>query len=117
MTETLYNDEYLTLTDQHLIIKYFYFPFGLSTTIPYKDIKKAGLAKEDFQLTNRIQYKSWGMGLSSVWWSMDMSRAFKWQETVDTDHLVVETKNGLTMAGCTLKSRKALDIIKEKLKS
>ncbi|KAJ3273295.1 hypothetical protein HDV01_004653 [Terramyces sp. JEL0728] len=116
MEQTLHDDAYLTLTDKHVVIKYFYFPLGLSTYIPYEDIQKVGLANEAFELKDRIQYKAWGMGLSSVWWSLDMSRAFKWQGVAESDHLVIETKNGLTKAGCTLQDRKVIEMIKDQMK-
>ena len=113
MDKVLYSDQYLKITDKYLEIYYYYFPIGTSKIIQLSEIQKCGLAKEDFGYDSRLQYKSWGMGLANVWWSLDFGRALGWDSVVQKDHLVVESHD--FRAGCTLKDRKVLDILKKQV--
>ena len=68
----LYDDEYVQVTDTHVILKTYYFPFGTSKKIPFEKIERIYTDKE-YNL-DLLGYKAWGMGMSDVWWAYAMPR-------------------------------------------
>jgi len=68
----LFFNEDVTVTDQEVAINWYYFPVASAKHIPYSDILRAELLKMadmDFLST-----KTWGMGLSNIWWHCDFKR-------------------------------------------
>ena len=66
-SNVLYDDEHVQLTDTHVIVKSYYFPFATAKRIAYADIE---YCKRDVELSlNLLEKKAWGMGLSDIWWA------------------------------------------------
>eukprot|EP00547_Thalassionema_nitzschioides_P002880 CAMPEP_0194200540 /NCGR_PEP_ID=MMETSP0156-20130528/1102_1 /TAXON_ID=33649 /ORGANISM="Thalassionema nitzschioides, Strain L26-B" /LENGTH=121 /DNA_ID=CAMNT_0038925549 /DNA_START=190 /DNA_END=555 /DNA_ORIENTATION=+ len=72
--EIVYDDCYITLTKNTLILKTYYFPFGFSKTIPRGEIDRIWKGN-DLDLSF-LKKKSWGMALSNIWWACRMGREF-----------------------------------------
>ncbi|ORX87449.1 hypothetical protein BCR32DRAFT_324431 [Anaeromyces robustus] len=66
-SSTLYEDKYVKITNTHISLKKYYFPSFTSKNIAFTDIEKICTDKE-FGV-NTLGYKSWGMGLSSIYWA------------------------------------------------
>ena len=68
---TLYEDRYITLTDQGVTIKWYYFPIGKAKHIAWGEVKAFR-----YEPINLFTSKGWGMGFSNVWWASDVVRQF-----------------------------------------
>jgi len=66
-SNVLYDDKYVQVTDTHLIIKVYYFPFGSSKKILFGNIEQLFTDRE-YGVTP-LGYKNWGMGMSDIWWA------------------------------------------------
>lgn len=68
---TILSNSYITCYSDHLVIHWYYFPFG-SKTIKYNFIHSCDLlALEDLSFAAK---KLWGMSLSPIWWPADFYR-------------------------------------------
>eukprot|EP01103_Thecamoeba_quadrilineata_P011007 TRINITY_DN2530_c0_g1_i2.p1 TRINITY_DN2530_c0_g1~~TRINITY_DN2530_c0_g1_i2.p1 ORF type:complete len:117 (-),score=3.31 TRINITY_DN2530_c0_g1_i2:36-386(-) len=71
--DILYDDPYVTINKScGVTIKWYYFPIAASKTIPWNHVLSVHRA-EQLNLSI-LDYKHWGMGLSSIWWACDMNR-------------------------------------------
>ena len=59
-------NDFFSLSNDTLTIFWYYFPFG-SKTIRLDEIE---YFIADYGNLETLQYKSWGMALSSIWWAM-----------------------------------------------
>ncbi len=67
----LVSNNFVKCYSTRLVIDLYYFPYG-DKTIKYKDIKSCKLLKmADLGI---FKSKTWGMGLSSIWWPSDIRR-------------------------------------------
>eukprot|EP00834_Sanchytrium_tribonematis_P003752 NODE_156_length_15158_cov_0.791553.p9 type:complete len:108 gc:universal NODE_156_length_15158_cov_0.791553:9285-8962(-) len=88
-------NDFLILFDDRIVIKWFYFPTGGNKTIYYKDIEYISTA---VRLNLKwYELKSWGQGLSMIWWACDMGREFKTNEF----DLIIKVKDDILMKGCS----------------
>lgn len=71
----LYEDKYVRITEEGVTIRRYFFPTFQSTTVPWSAIKCFQLEPVNF-----LKSKGWGMGLSNVWWAMDLGRQFSRQQ-------------------------------------
>lgn len=70
----LYQDRWIECTDVALIIRGYYFPFGLKKTIPYDRIR--GL--REFTIGKASgQWRIWGSGDLTHWFNLDPDRTRK----------------------------------------
>ena len=106
-SDVLYDDSYVRLTETQVIIKKYYFPFALPKTINYADIERCatgtqlGLAMLD--------YKTWGMGLSPIWWAC--GPIFRG----DKDNLVITVRDKWPSCGFSVENLGAvLQILRDK---
>ena len=98
--EILFKNSYVTCYTDRLVIAYYYFPFG-DKTIQYKNIRSLKLlGKNDF---NFFQIKSWGMGLSPIWWHLDMHRAWR-------QHFIIFDANQWPKIGLTMNDNDTLTV-------
>ncbi len=67
----LYNDPFVTLRSDILIIKNYYFPFGKCKTINISDIESVSIEPLTL-LTGK--YRIWGSGNLKMWFPMDGGR-------------------------------------------
>eukprot|EP01124_Arcella_intermedia_P009985 TRINITY_DN16552_c0_g2_i9.p1 TRINITY_DN16552_c0_g2~~TRINITY_DN16552_c0_g2_i9.p1 ORF type:complete len:158 (-),score=45.82 TRINITY_DN16552_c0_g2_i9:319-792(-) len=67
----LYKDEFVVLDEDGITIDMYFFPGG-SKRIHYHRLERVQTDKE-MGLTV-FEYKGWGMGLSPIWWALDMAR-------------------------------------------
>jgi hypothetical protein len=101
----LYEDGYVTLTDTHIEIKWYYIPWR-SKKISYREIASFGTAP-DYGLSI-FGVKTWGMAFSTVWWSLGPIG----RECFMDDQLVIEIKNHKIKSGFTSKNTaKVLEIL------
>ena len=68
----LYEDRFVKVTTESLILKWYFFPCGNQKTIPFGDVE--AFLREPISM---LSSKGWGMGLSNVWYSCDMERQFQ----------------------------------------
>eukprot|EP00212_Chloropicon_laureae_P009210 CAMPEP_0197492538 /NCGR_PEP_ID=MMETSP1311-20131121/10670_1 /TAXON_ID=464262 /ORGANISM="Genus nov. species nov., Strain RCC856" /LENGTH=122 /DNA_ID=CAMNT_0043037505 /DNA_START=1 /DNA_END=369 /DNA_ORIENTATION=+ len=68
---TLYEDDFVCLTDEGIEIKWYYFPTTISKKIQWDEVKCFRL-----EPVNLFTSKGWGMGFSNVWWACDTLRQF-----------------------------------------
>eukprot|EP00029_Vermamoeba_vermiformis_P010355 TRINITY_DN5402_c0_g1_i1.p1 TRINITY_DN5402_c0_g1~~TRINITY_DN5402_c0_g1_i1.p1 ORF type:complete len:128 (+),score=18.10 TRINITY_DN5402_c0_g1_i1:78-461(+) len=110
----LYKDDYVSLDEQGITIHWYYFPFGQSKRIHYEDISKV--------TTNKalglewLDHKGWGMGLTDIWWALDMKRS----EFVGTNDkpvsIVIQTKSEKLRKGFSSSNPdRVLSIIRSKI--
>lgn len=71
-TPVFYEDKFVKVTPESLILKWYYFPYGNAKTIPFGDIE--AFLREPISC---VSAKGWGMGMSNVWYACDMQRQFK----------------------------------------
>ncbi|KAJ1945021.1 hypothetical protein FBU59_002436 [Linderina macrospora] len=65
--QVLYEDNYIQVSQDGLIIKRYYFPVPTSKFIPWSKIQTVQTAKEAD--VRWYALKAWGMGLGNIWWS------------------------------------------------
>ena len=65
-SDVLYEDEYVRVTNTHVVLKAYYIP-GLPKNIAFGDIEKCQTDRQ-YGVTP-LGYKNWGMGLASIWWA------------------------------------------------
>jgi hypothetical protein len=104
----LYEDKYAILTDQELILKLYYFPFG-KKTIKYNEIVSYWTAAR--LGLNLTETKVWGMGLSPIWWACGpLHRGFELE-----NQIVVKVRDASIQCGFTsLDVRSVLQILRDK---
>uniref|UniRef100_A0AC34RD42 Uncharacterized protein n=1 Tax=Panagrolaimus sp. JU765 TaxID=591449 RepID=A0AC34RD42_9BILA len=69
----LYKDKFVTLHEDELVIKTYYFPVGTNVTIKTKDIVGVYYDEQKF-MKDCGKIKGWGMSLNPVWWACDLKR-------------------------------------------
>ncbi|MDC3958299.1 hypothetical protein [Polyangium jinanense] len=69
----LYEDKHVVCDEDALTIKRYYFPLG-KKRIPYADIRRVD-EKRMGLLTGELRI--WGMGLTPIWFHLDMARPGK----------------------------------------
>eukprot|EP00536_Pseudo-nitzschia_multiseries_P003898 jgi/Psemu1/302230/fgenesh1_kg.62_\ len=72
----LYEDRFVRLTDDALVIKWYYFPTGKSKTIPRKDIDRMWVGTDPELDLTWYRKKTWGIALSDVFWACHWFREF-----------------------------------------
>ena len=68
----LYEDRFVKVTTESLILKWYFFPCGNQKTIPFGDVE--AFLREPISI---LASKGWGMGFSDVWYACDMARQFQ----------------------------------------
>ncbi|OSC43038.1 hypothetical protein [Mycobacterium decipiens] len=74
MTEALYEDAGLTLDEDGITIRRYYFPFASSKRVAYSDIRGVKAAPMGW-LSGKGRY--WGAGDPRYWFPLDMHRGSK----------------------------------------
>jgi len=72
----LYEDEFVRITHETIVLKTYYFPFGQWKTIPVDDIASvhdAGFLDVEGILGSKV----WGMAFNNIWWACDWKRLNK----------------------------------------
>lgn len=75
----LYEDRFVEIHSDHLLIKRYYFPFGqkkkvdLGSDVSFRTDLELGL---DF-----FEKKGWGMATNNIWWAQDVCREFSGRHT------------------------------------
>eukprot|EP01113_Clastostelium_recurvatum_P025164 TRINITY_DN3025_c0_g1_i1.p1 TRINITY_DN3025_c0_g1~~TRINITY_DN3025_c0_g1_i1.p1 ORF type:complete len:134 (-),score=22.22 TRINITY_DN3025_c0_g1_i1:147-548(-) len=92
-----YEDEGVRVNEKGVEILKYYFPVAAaSKVIPWKEIKSIH-TDEELNL-DRLSYKGWGMGLSSIWWAWGPNRSQVFGIKPQTN-LVIETHNAWPRCG------------------
>lgn len=73
--DTLYEDEYIRLSNGGVQLKTYYFPLG-----GWKYIAWDELEAFNYERINMLTSKGWGQGCSNVWWACDVLRQFSWNQ-------------------------------------
>ncbi|KAJ2157956.1 hypothetical protein GGF46_004122 [Coemansia sp. RSA 552] len=102
----LYEDGYLRVTDQVLVVKRYYFPTLGSRVIPWSQIEWVRLASQA-----GVQWytlKMWGMGIGTIWWGW-ATRVVRWDNDAGwrisglseilATNIVIKTKDSWLRAG------------------
>ncbi|KAJ2608808.1 hypothetical protein H4S08_004308 [Coemansia sp. RSA 1365] len=66
-SQVVYEDKYLKVTEEALVVKLYYFPTLGSRTIRWEEIEWVKMASE--ANIGWLGLKMWGMGFGSVWWN------------------------------------------------
>ena len=105
-SDVLYDDQYVRLTETQVIIKKYYFPFGNAKRIDYGAIESCATDK---QLgIGMLEYKAWGMALSSIWWAWGGMRQ-------DKSNLVITVRDCWPRCGfCVADMAKVQAILRDK---
>lgn len=69
----LYSDGLIDITDDAVVLKRYYFPFG-SRRVPFSDIQR--IDKEEPTLLNG-KWRLWGTGTFTTWFPLDWRRPFR----------------------------------------
>lgn len=100
--QPLMDDDDCTLFPDHLHIKSYYFPLG-DKNIPYSHIERIETSVQAG--IDDMGLKNWGMGLSDVWWSLDMTMRGPAVQLSGLEEgvvaVVVSVKGNLTRKGFT----------------
>uniref|UniRef100_A0AC35GNU6 Uncharacterized protein n=1 Tax=Panagrolaimus sp. PS1159 TaxID=55785 RepID=A0AC35GNU6_9BILA len=72
LSKILYNDKFIELYNDKLVIKTYYFPIGTNKIISIKNIRCIYFKN---QVDTILSTKGWGMAIT-VWWGCDMKRQF-----------------------------------------
>lgn len=106
-SDVLYDDSYVRLTETQVIIKKYYFPFANPKTINYADIERCATGAQ-LGLT-AMDYKTWGMSLSPIWWACGpILRG-------DKVNLVITVRNKWPSCGFTVENLDAvMQVLREK---
>ncbi|CAG8566264.1 15590_t:CDS:2 [Cetraspora pellucida] len=107
MTElTLYSDKYIIVTSNNLTIKDYYFPFGISFTIPLTEIISVDTAEE--LSLGFWAIKGWGMAFSNIWFAFDLKRHFISKSKIG----VVKVQNHGIRKGFSVEDDMGIDTLK-----
>merc|ERR1712137_311194 len=74
--EPLYEDEFVRIAHDAIVIKAYYFPFGQWRTIPADDIASVHDAGA-LDVEGILACKVWGMAFNNIWWACDWKRLNK----------------------------------------
>lgn len=109
MAEQIIKNEYFTLSSDKLIIAWYYFPFG-SKTIRLEDIE---YFVADHGNLESLQYKAWGMALSSIWWALGRRGLFY---GTSNSNLIIKVKRDCISKGFSLGANgsEAVKFLKER---
>jgi hypothetical protein len=83
--EILYKDNSISITDQDITIRTYYFPSGQSKVIAWRDIKS--ISVQPLTLTNG-KYRMWGMGLRPYWFNSDWRANKRFMFVINTGHFI-----------------------------
>ena len=64
MSKTLYDDQFVRLTNERVVIKWYYFPTATNKNVKFNEITAVYYTNQ----LNLFQFKSWGMALTPIWW-------------------------------------------------
>lgn len=98
----LFKNDYITCYSDHLVIPFYYFPYG-SKTIEYKNIRSVELL--DANDLSFFKTKTWGMALSPIWWPLDIRR--QWRK-----HYLIIDANQWPKIGVTMDDEDTLKVYK-----
>ncbi|CAF1343078.1 unnamed protein product [Adineta steineri] len=104
----LISNGFVTCYSDHLVIHFYYFPFG-DKTIKYKNIRSCELLSSND--LNFFETKSWGMAFSNIWWHLDIRRQWR-------SHYIVLNANQWPKIGVTMNDDDTItvyNIIKKKM--
>jgi len=104
-----YEDEYVKVdSEKGVYIKRYFFPTMTSKHIPWKSIKNFEWWQGKHQALPGIDYKGWGMAMTTTWWAFDFSR-------IRADHEVIIIYTGSIFSkGFTCKDPKTfISILKQ----
>uniref|UniRef100_A0AC35FMD3 Uncharacterized protein n=1 Tax=Panagrolaimus sp. PS1159 TaxID=55785 RepID=A0AC35FMD3_9BILA len=73
MGKILYNDKFVELHHDKIVLKCYYFPTAKSKIIPLKDVQSIFY---DTQENSMIFTIGWGVTIFGVWWGLDLKRQF-----------------------------------------
>eukprot|EP00029_Vermamoeba_vermiformis_P013963 TRINITY_DN8943_c0_g1_i1.p1 TRINITY_DN8943_c0_g1~~TRINITY_DN8943_c0_g1_i1.p1 ORF type:complete len:147 (-),score=1.72 TRINITY_DN8943_c0_g1_i1:53-463(-) len=106
----IYKDEYVMLDDTGITINWYFFPGG-SKRILYDDILKVSTDKE--LGLGALDYKTWGMGTSKIWWALD-KRRLQFSPN-NPDSIVIESKTDWIRKGFAAEDvPRVLEILRSK---
>jgi hypothetical protein len=71
-TDILYNDKYIQITNNEIMLKKYYFPSFSSKKIEFSDIEY--ICSDQEYGVDILGYKVWGMGLSTIYWAYGKGR-------------------------------------------
>lgn len=109
--QILYEDDKIQITEKQITLKMFYFPLGLSKTIPISTIQSF----KAYRPRSFLQMKGWGMGTDfNVWWHCDLRRQFG-----DRHAIVLKLRDSWPHVGLTpgsgdpSKTERVLNVLRE----
>ena len=104
----LYDDGFVTLTDNSLILKVYYFPFATSKTIPLEDIDRIWVGTDPaLGLEHWWKRKTWGMPFSNVFWALHSGREFSSASNNEYNFVVSFKSWSMTRSGFSVENPKA----------
>lgn len=86
---TTYEDQYVTVTEDSLTIKKYYFPHAASKTIPASSVVRVWHGSDAELGLSFFRKKTWGLALSNVWWAFAFFREFN----DDKNNFVISTRD------------------------
>ena len=108
----VYDDCYVTLTEKTLVLKWYYFPFATSKTIPLGDIDRIRPGTDPELALTWYKKKTWGQALSDVWWASRCGREF--QSDNSTNFVLSVKQEGSGRSGFSVEDPKAFSSLAEK---
>ena len=101
----LYSDRLVDITDDAILLKRYYFPFG-SRRVAFSDIQC--IASEEPTVLNG-KWRLWGTGTFTTWFPLD------WRRPLRDRLFFMSLSNGWTRIGFSVEnSRRVLEIFKQK---
>ena len=102
----LYEDKYVRITEEGITIRRYYFPTFQSKFVPWSAIKCFRLEPVNF-----FKSKGWGMGLSNVWWALDLGRQFSREQRKFCSITVSSEGSKCKLCKCMCKPRKGFSCV------
>eukprot|EP01119_Soliformovum_irregulare_P022098 TRINITY_DN7495_c0_g1_i1.p1 TRINITY_DN7495_c0_g1~~TRINITY_DN7495_c0_g1_i1.p1 ORF type:complete len:128 (+),score=17.92 TRINITY_DN7495_c0_g1_i1:70-453(+) len=103
MKRVLYDDKYIRIAQDHIELKFYYFPFGGSKIIPLSTIRRFYSAEE--RRLGRLEIKAWGKGLfSDIWWSWGNRSQIPFYSWDPSSQLILEIEDATMRCGCTVQN-------------
>jgi len=103
----LYEDDYVIIDEIGLRIKNYYFPFGTAKRVRFDQIRSFNTNTE--LKLNLLSYKTWGMGLSNIWWALSCARG------VNSGNIILEIGSGIRPGFSVQNVQQFLDILSKRV--
>jgi len=111
--EKPYEDTFIRIDDKGIHIKWYYFPIAATKLVKWEHIAHVDVIDSYHHNMPLFKSKNWGIALSPIWWSCDMSRGLS--SNPDAGGLIVVAIDSWPAKGVSIepgRMTRALEVIR-----